>query len=320
MSKTKWLLMVLGLSFALAGVRSAEAQLVKDAPGRDWRAATKTPQLPQAAEVEQLIAKGRFAEAAKRATRLLKDESTPGRDVLLFLRGKASYYANDYDGTTEAFAELRELYGEGRFERESAEFEYAIAQAYLQGRKRSLLGMPILAAYGEGQNIMRSLVERAPFTPMAQEAVMSMATHYVRRRQFDEAQQEFAFLIRNYATSPFMEEAEFNMAYCFFLSNRGVPYDRGVLLEARDTLKFYLEKYPNGTFRAEAEQLAGIVHDRLAEKDYQAADLYQRRGHPDAAAVYLQWIDKQYPKTAAAAKARAAQHTVGTPTNGGEKQ
>jgi len=312
-------LVVLAVAGVLALTGAARAQVIKESPGKPWRGVPATAKKPETVEIENLIAERRFNEAKSRLKELLRPGEGPGRDILLFLQGKACYYSDDYDGMVAAFTQLREQYGEGRFDRETAEFEFTVAKAYLAGRKRKFLGIRFLSAYEEGIKMMRSLAERAPSGPMAQDAILAVAGYYAKAGQFNEAQQEYAFLIRNFPTSPYVEGAEFDVAYCLFLSNEGPAYDRVPLAEARDTVKFYLNKYPNGKFRKEAEALALLVRDRLAQKEYLVADLYRRRGRPKAATMYLKGLVADYPDAPQAAQARLALQELQGAQNKGKK-
>jgi len=302
------------LCFALVFCAAATgfAQVVKTAPGRKWqkdvRAAASLSK--EVAEIETLMARGEFKKARSLAEKYIKSKTARDRDHALFLLGKTCYYMDDYDGAVDAFAALREEYGEGRFEREIAEFEFTIAAEYLRGRKRSFLGMAIVPASDEGLKLMRLVVERVPFSLRAQQAIMRMAEFYASAERYDEAKQEYAFLINNYKNSPYIEEAEFSVAVCLYRMNDGVPYDRGPLIEARDALKFYIQKYPNGKFVNEAELLSKEIVELLARKDLMVAEFYLRRGDSLSAKFYYRMAVNDYPGTRASEAARLRARTA----------
>jgi len=303
---------VTSVLIVLAAV-TLHAQVVKSAPGDKWQVGKKpAAPLPEVVgKIEDMMTAGDFANARYLAAKYIKSKSVAARDNVLFLMGKTRFYMDDYDGAVDTFAQLREEYGEGRFEREIAEFEFAIAVEYLKGRKRVFLRIFYFDAAEEGLTLMRLVAERVPFSLRAQQAIMKMADYYVGAERYDEARQEYAFLLANYKNSKFAEDAEFGIAACLFRMNDGIPYDRDPLIESRDSLKLYLQKYPNGEYVRESVAMSEEITNILARKDLMVAEFYRRRGDTLASKFYYRMTVNGYPETEVTKMARLRARSVG---------
>src|SRR5687767_2741195 len=130
-------------------------------------------------EVEALLARRRHGPARARVLRWLKRNlDAPDRDRGLFLLAEAYYRHGDRIRAFYHLDELMEYYPESRLYVPALEKQYAIADAYLRGYKRRLLGLPMLDASDEAIEMLYRIREKSPGSPIAERALLRTADHY----------------------------------------------------------------------------------------------------------------------------------------------
>lgn len=94
-------------------------------------------------------------------------------------------------------------------------------------------------------------------------------------------------LIRDFPQSPLREEAEFERAHSHYLDSGGAAMDPENTETALDLVNAYLIRYPEGSFREQAERIADSCREKLAMKAYLNAETYLRLNRDQAALIYL---------------------------------
>jgi len=108
---------------------------------------------------------------------------------------------------------------------------------------------------------------------------------------------EYRILINDYGYSEYVDDAFLLEAVCAFAQAPRVERDQTKTFEARSRVARFLQLFPDSPRRAEGDSLLAVINDRLAEKDYRAADLYISLDVPRAAEIYLDKIVENYAGT-----------------------
>ncbi|MGH7176661.1 MAG: hypothetical protein ACREJC_04710, partial [Tepidisphaeraceae bacterium] len=163
------------------------------------KAATVPVVDPTLVRVEELIQQRRFSSARDMCVNwLLANKASPQRDRGLYLEACALY---GYGNRMKAFFYLDELmdeYPESTLFYQALEKQYEIADAYLNGYKRRLFGIPLLSATHEGIEMMYRIQQRSPGSPLAAKALLRTADYYFKDGQYDLSADAYAAYARSY--------------------------------------------------------------------------------------------------------------------------
>ena len=277
-----------------------------------WRQVEEPPaagepiQNPTLDRIEQLLAARRHRAAKDPIIRWVRaNPAADDRDRGLFL------LAEMYDGVGDKVRayyhldELMDYYPASRLYAPSLEKQYAIADRFLRGYRRSFLRMPILGMKDEGVEILFRIQERAPGSPIAERALLRTADHYFDDSQFDLAADAYAAYARAYPRSPETPRVRLQQAFSSLAQFRGLRFDATPVVDAKAQLEDIQAEYPDLAERENVADVLERIDGILAARVYQTADFYRRTDKPRAAAYNLRYLVENYPETAEATRARS---------------
>lgn len=131
-------------------------------------------------------------------------------------------------------------------------------------------------------------VEAHPGSNRLDQALLLLGLSHQRTGSNLLAVDDFNRLIRDFPQSPVREEAEFERANSHFLESLGPALDSSDTESALDLMNAYLIRYPEGTYKGQAEDIVNRCLEKLAQKAYLNAQTYLRLRHYRAAKIYLQ--------------------------------
>jgi outer membrane assembly lipoprotein YfiO len=295
------------MAVALPWARAWSQETYNLTPRGEWRQeATADPDSAagQLQAARRALAEGRATEARRLADRWLKEHRGHPLEVEGFLvRGDAlaasgnyykalfdyEYIARHFPGSEHFFTVL--------------EREYRIAVLYSEGLKRRFLGMPILPASGEAEELFIRIQERAPGSELGERASIALGDHYYRHRHWANASDAYDLFLTNYPDSRFREHAMLRLIQANLAQYRGSQYDPTGLLQATQFLRRYQQEYPAAAERLGAEELLEEIRDAAAEKLLHSAAWYDRRRESVSAAFLYRRLAEQFPGTPAADEA-----------------
>lgn len=180
------------------------------------------------------------------------------------------------------------------------EREYEIARLYLAGINRHFLGMRILPAEGEGEELLIRIQERAPGSELGEKASLLLADYYFRKAQMPSAAEAYDLFLLNYPQSAHREWAMLRLIQASLARFKGPEFDPTGLIEASQRLRMYREEYPAAADRLGADALIVRIDESLALKELVTARWYEQRSEPISAAYVYTRVVNDYPQTAAA--------------------
>ena len=258
----------------------------------------------QLMEARKTLAAGDNERAEKLASQWIKDhERHPLLPEAYMIRGDALLAQNqEYDALFDYEFVARTFPSSDVFVT-SLERELQIATRYAAGYKRTFLGMRILGAEDEAEELFIRIQERMPGSRVAEEAGMQLADFYFDRQRMSLAAEAYALFIENYPHSERINKAQRRLIYANLASFKGPEFDAAGLYEARAHLQQMRKSTPVEAQRMGAEALLTRIDESDAEKMLTTARWYLRSKDPIAAELTIRRLVNKYPRSVAAADA-----------------
>lgn len=287
--------------------------------GEKWEPVASDPQRQYAlkvAELKNLVRQG-DSEAVEAALAALKDEFPQyvGPDLDLFIKGELRYWEDRYTKAMKEYEKLLKDYPGSEFAPAVLEREFDMAQNYLAGRKKKVLGFLKIRGYADGVEMMERISDRAGLDEqdgVGLRAAVAVAEHYEARERYLDAYLKWSEIASYWETGPVGKRALLRMAEDNLLAYNQPRPERRPLLDGSKlvTAKTYFEKYaalyPGEVSRYSIPDKIKQIDEQLAYKQYTIGRYYLRAGKAQAANLYFDMIVQNWPETKAAGMARQA--------------
>ena len=159
---------------------------------------------------------------------------------------------------------------------------------------------------GRALEALKAIWLNDPTGPLADDALMLTASHYLRIGRYAEAAETFRLLREEFPNSPHIKDAFILGSYVTQASYQGASYDEQSLREARQLKTMALNTFPNLTpeEKARIEQEIYKLDDATVARSFEAALFWLNKGRFDAVEMYCHNIVNTYPDSKYAGKAR----------------
>lgn len=129
--------------------------------------------------------------------------------------------------------------------------------------------------------------------------VIDSAQYYLamcrfKREEFIMASYEFSKIIQNMPQSKLVPMSQYMLAESYYNLSPKMPLDQKYTKKAIDELQAFIDFYPRHEKIAEAAQKIKTLNNKLAEKDYKAAYIYEKMENYNAAIYYHGLILETY--------------------------
>lgn len=268
-------------------------------------ASTQRAGAPMFERIELLLAQREYKAAEKLAIKwLLANRRAPARDEGLMLVARALYGYGHRIRSFYYLDELLDTYPASPLYGDALRLQYRIADRFLEGYKRRLWGMAILGAEEEGIEMLFRIQNRAPGSPLAEQALLRTADFYYDDGQYDFAADAYGWYLRTYPRSPEVPRVKLRQAFSSLLQFRGIRFDPTPMIDARQQLRDVAANHPELAARENVAVVLERVDNAFAEKLYETADFYRRTREPRAAAYMYQALISTYPDSPRSVDAR----------------
>ena len=300
---------LVGTLFAILcwpGSLQAKEWLLEPEGEREITPAQLSPDRQKLDQAQQVLIGGQPGKASKLIRKWLKKfPDSPHRAEALYYAGQSYETLGRLYQAFERYEDLLERYADSKYSRLALQAEFAIAQQFLSGTKRPVLGIFKVSADDVGIHILERLPERWPRSVLAERALMALGDYYLRKKQYPEAADFYNQLINSYSSSAFVRRARLQSAKAYMNMFNGVAFDPVPLIEARERLLEYQQLYRGGEEAGEIKAMLERIDTLQAERNYQIGRFYQRTGKKPAARFYYQHVVQRWPSSKWAAKARS---------------
>ncbi len=221
-----------------------------------------------------------------------------------FLRGVARVRdGREYKSLFDFEAIIRD-YPSSPYFLKAVEQEYDIGVAYINGLKRRFLGFRWETARPTGEELLIRTQERVPGSELAEEAAMTLADHYYKRRELKLAAEMYSIFRQNYPDSTRVQRAMLREIEANIARFKGPRYDGSGLLDAKLLIEQYQKQYPADSIKSGVtDGLDAWIDESAAQQVLDTARWYLKVDDEPSARFTLGRLIRRHPATDAADEA-----------------
>ncbi len=164
---------------------------------------------------------------------------------------------------------------------------------------------PLFDTAGNGVAALSAVWMNDPTGPLADDAMMLVASYHARRANYVEADRYFQMLRETFPNSPHVQNAFVLGSHVKLMSYQGPAYESRTLQEAQFLKESTLRLYPNLNEADRLRDELARIEDAKALVIWTEIEFYLRKKLKRSAAVYCHQLIGQYPKSQYAEKAKA---------------
>ncbi|UCC96898.1 MAG: hypothetical protein JSW66_13755 [Phycisphaerales bacterium] len=265
-----------------------------------------------AAETKELVNTGQ-AKAAREAFEALKGDfpQIAGPDFDLFVQAELFYCKGRFVKAARSYDKLLTEHPKSSLCQAALERQFAIASAYLAGRKKVVLGFIKLKGYAEGVRIMEKITDRAGIdSPLGTQAALAVAKSCEERQKYDEAYLKWWEISLEWQTGQVGRDALLGMACCKRSAYNKEPehkrplYDASRLSTAKSCYERFRLLYPKDAEEIGVDEILRQIDEQLARKQLSIGQYYQAVGNRQSANLYYDMVATDWLGTEAAEAAK----------------
>ncbi|MCF7955144.1 MAG: outer membrane protein assembly factor BamD [Phycisphaerae bacterium] len=251
--------------------------------------------------IKKLIAESKHKKAAKAIDELKAAfDDLVGEDLDALVEAELLFAKKKLIKASRKYEEFLDSYPDSSFYESAMERQFTIADTFIKGRKRTVLGILRLHAYEEADNIMHDIADRSGDAPIAKRALTTLAKGYQKRNKYIEAYDVWAEMSSRWPTGELGKTSLLEMAQSLHSAYKGPKYDSSSLGSARSYYEDFKARYPQEVSKYDIDEKIQLVDEQLAYKEFEIARYYSRAELPEAASLYYQHAEDSWPETTAA--------------------
>jgi outer membrane protein assembly factor BamD (BamD/ComL family) len=274
----------------------------------DWKAVSAEGEdkyLLAVAEIKRLVNAGQTEAVGQRVDKLKKDfPEIAGPDLDAFIKAEMLFCEGKFSKAVRGYEKFLAEYPRSELYEAALDREFAIATAFLAGRRKPILKVFKIRGYAEGEKIMGKISDRAGNAPIAMKAAVAVAQSLEKRGKFDEAYHQWSQISSRWPTGQLGKEALLAMARCKHAAYSGPQYDASNLISAKSYYENFKLRYPEDTREIDIDGKLKQINEQWAYKQFSIGWYYQRRGNKQSANLYYQMVLDNWPGSTAAKMAK----------------
>lgn len=134
-------------------------------------------------------------------------------------------------------------------------------------------------------------------TDLGQEAQFLLAESYYNNGRYLLAASEYDRYASFYPRSERREIVDFKAAVCYYRLSPRYRLDQTYTQQALERFRLFNSRYPNSERVVESSEYITELRNKLARKQYEAAEFYKRTDRFNAAIVYYDLVLDNYPES-----------------------
>lgn len=146
-------------------------------------------------------------------------------------------------------------------------------------------------------NEFQNITLQYPGSAVNDDAQYYLGMTYFKREQFLLGAYEFSKLIRNTPASPFVPEAQYMLAESYYQLSPPYQLDQSYTKKAIEEFQAFIDFFPSDKKVETAEAKIKELNERLAQKEFQSAVIYEKMEYDKAAIKYYAMVFEIYHDT-----------------------
>jgi hypothetical protein len=238
-----------------------------------------------------------------------------GPDYKAFVKAELLFGAGKFEKAFMSYETFLNKFSESPFYEVAIDRQFAIGTAYLQGRKKKVLGIFRISGLEEGAKVMEKIADRAGNSPIAVKALVSVAETYEKKSTeggFEEAYQQWSVIWGRWPNGEVAKDALLGMARCQHAAYGGPLFDSSSLISARGYYERFKLIYPEDAKRLNIDERLKLIDEQIAYKKFNIGKYYQRTQDKNdgqqisPSSLYYDMVVKNWPDSTAAKMAKSA--------------
>ena len=254
--------------------------------------------------IRKAYAADKYGKTIKLADKWLKKNENHSFDMdVRMIRGHAQMAKKNYYKALYDYEYVARVYTASEQFWTALSREFEIAEIYTSGVKRKLMGMRLLAAFGESEEIYIRIQERAPGSDLGERANIALGNQYYDRKEYLSAIDAYEMFLLNYPRSVNSQQVMLRLIRANLARFKNVQYDSTCLIDAIQRIRQYQRMYPQSAQELDMAGLSKKAVESLAGKALLDAKWYTYRNEKVSAVYLFERVITDYPNTAASEQA-----------------
>ncbi len=151
--------------------------------------------------------------------------------------------------------------------------------------------------YLEAINELQAILLQYPGSSISDDAQFYLAKARFAREEYIMAAFEFSKLIKNMPASEFVPESQYMLADCYYELSPNFNLDQKYTRKAIQEFQAFIDFFPTDERVPDAEKKIDELNNKLAEKTYSIAGIYEKMDYLKAAIIYYNEVIDNYHDT-----------------------
>lgn len=203
----------------------------------------------------------------------------------------------DIEGAFKAYTKLNKAYPRSEDFNASIEGQMRVAEAYLNGARQKILGVPTLPSMGRAVDIYNSIMKNAPYSRYAPQALFNLGRAKEKQGDSSGAINAYQTVVDKYPTSDLADDALFQIGYVYMKIVRNGSYDRNAARFAREYFEDFIATYPKHEKANQAREYIASLGSSQTRTSLKVAQYYDKQKLWRAAIMYYNEVVRLTPNS-----------------------
>lgn len=203
----------------------------------------------------------------------------------------------DLEAAYRAYVKLNKDYPRSDDFSASLEGQMRVANAYLEGRRAKILGIPTLPSMSRAADMYSAIIKNAPYSRYAPQAQFNLGRAREKQGDYANAIANYQVVVDKYPTSDVTDDAMFQIGYVYMHIMRTGSYDRNAAKFAREYFEDFLAAYPKHEKAAQAREYLRSLGSAQARSSLATAQYYDKQKVYKAAVMHYNEVVRTLPGT-----------------------
>ena len=245
------------------------------------RAATETAEAPisasaELAEANEDAAAGNLDKAINEYKQIIKSHPfSKTAAEAQFQVAEILKKKKDLMASFKAFTYLLKKYPETPHFEEAVAEQIKIANAFLQGARLKIFGVPAFSSMEKAQEMYETIIATAPYSKYAALTQFNLGLSLEKQGKGEDAVTAYQKLIDKYPMSSLCDAALYQIGYVYLrMGMGGKSQDLSALKESQNSFEDFLIQYPNNEKMLQAQDNLSLLQKREVADTLRIAHFY----------------------------------------------